>query len=203
MNAQGRHTVLGVDMFDGRTSVDLSRRGPGVVAALIEALGEAQGRDRLLMRTFLLCGGRMKHDGTYKSNSLRAVCKRMREGRQIFDFARSCSLVTLDLTGSTIDNEGATALADMLHTNTTLKTLKLSINNIGNEGATALVGMLHTNTTLETLNLGGNTIGPEGATALAGMLHTNTTLITLNLDSNYIYKEGKAALREAWGGRTN
>ena len=137
MNAQG-HVLLGVDIFDGRTTVDLRYRGPGVVADLVEVLGEAQGRDRLQMFTFLLCGGRMNDDGTYKSNSFRAVCKRMGEGRLIFDFARSCAVKTLDLKGNDIGNEGATALAGMLHTNTTLTTLDLNFNSIGNEEKAAL-----------------------------------------------------------------
>jgi hypothetical protein len=124
MNAQGWHTLFGVDIFDGRTFVDLHMRGPGVVAArvaaLVEALGEAQGRDRLQMRTFLLCGGRMNHDGTYKSNSFRALCKRVREGQMIFEFARTCAVKTLILSNNDIGHEGATALAGMLHTTTTL-----------------------------------------------------------------------------------
>jgi hypothetical protein len=207
MNAQGRHTVLGVDIFDGRTTVNLRPRGAyvsfHVVATLIEALGEAQGRDRLQMLTFLLCGGRMNHDGTYKSNAFRAVCKRVREGQMIFEFARTCAVETLNLSGNSIGNEGATALAaGMLQTNTTLETLELSENEIDDEGATALAGMLCTNTTLKKLLLYRNSIGNAGATALAGMLHTNTTLKTMYLSCNNIGADEKTALREAWGGRT-
>jgi hypothetical protein len=194
--------LLGRTLFDARTTVDLSHgQRPHVVEALIDALGDAQGRDRLQMRTFLLCGGRMNPDGTYKSNAFSAVCTRMPYAQTIFDFARTSALKTLRLF-NTIDDKGATALAGMLCTNTTLTKLNLSGNNdiylgshpIGNEGVTALAGMLRTNTTLTTLSLWGNAIGNEGATALAGMLHTNTTLTTLNLGDNAIGNEGATAL---------
>jgi hypothetical protein len=226
-----RGALVGGDIFcDGRTAVALHNRGPRAVVALIEALGEAQGGDRLQMRTFLLCGGRMNHDGTYKSNAYRAVCKRVCEGQMIFEFARTCAVKTLNPSNNNIGIDGAAALAGMLYTNTTLESLGLYNNRIGPEGATALAGMLHTNTTLKTLNLGCNTIGNEGATALAGMICTNTTLKTLDMSFSAIGNEGatalagmlqtnttmetlvlhnnrigageKTALREAWGGRT-
>ena len=57
-----------------------------------------------------------------------------------------------------------------------------SDNNIGDEGATAIAKALETNTTLSELDLYHNNIGDEGATAIAKALETNTTLSKLDLN---------------------
>ena len=52
-------------------------------------------------------------------------------------------------------------------------------NNIGDEGATAIAKALETNTTLSSWIVY-NKIGYEGATAIAKAMETNTTLSDLN-----------------------
>jgi len=55
-------------------------------------------------------------------------------------------------------------------------------NRLGDEGATPLADMLKTNSTLTEINLGeDNQIGDKGATALADMLKTNSTLKIIRL----------------------
>jgi len=90
----------------------------------------------------------------------------------------------LELANNKIGNEGASALAEGLQTNTTITVLNLANNKIGNEGASALAQVLQTNTTITVLDLANNQIGNEGAAALAEVLQTNTTITVLNLVGN-------------------
>ena len=62
----------------------------------------------------------------------------------------------------------------------TLEILDLRHYGTGDEGASALAKALETNTSLTTLVFGCNKIGDEGAKALAQALETNTTLRTLH-----------------------
>ncbi len=65
----------------------------------------------------------------------------------------SCKLVELELRWCNITASGARHLAEILHTNSTLKLLWLASNPIGVDGATAFAAMLQVNTTLKTLDL--------------------------------------------------
>ena len=106
------------------------------------------------------------------------------------------SLTTLNLSGHSIGDEGATSLSQALAVNTSLTTLDLSEKSIGAEVATSLSQALAVNTTLTTLNLSGNSIGAEGATSLSQALAVNTTLTTLNLSGNSIGAEGATSLSQ-------
>ena len=77
---------------------------------------------------------------------------------------------TLVLTSNNIGDDGATALAEALKSNTALATLYLYFNNIGVTGAIALAEVLKNNTALTTLYLTSNNIGDDGAIALAEAL---------------------------------
>ncbi|KAF9209827.1 hypothetical protein BGZ49_000548 [Haplosporangium sp. Z 27] len=106
-------------------------------------------------------------------------------------------LTTWNLEHSSITNEGALALSEVLKTNTTLTTLNLGWNSIENEGALALSEALKTNCTLTTLALESNFIGNEGALALSEALETNTILTALDLRGNPIGRLGALALTQA------
>ena len=88
------------------------------------------------------------------------------------------------MSNNNISDVGATALAQALHHNSTLKTLNLSHNNISDAGATDLAQALRHNSTLEKLYLSHNNISDAGATDLAQALHHNSTLEKLDLDGN-------------------
>ena len=104
----------------------------------------------------------------------------------------------LRLAQNNISDAGATALAQALHHNSTLKELNLSYNNISDVGATALAQALHHNSTLKELNLSHNNISDVGPTALAQALHHNSTLEKLYLyDDVGIGEEGTRQLVQA------
>ena len=129
----------------------------------------------------LLCGGGMKDATKYT---------------QFFnDYADN--LLELNLYNTNISDAGATALAQALHHNSTLKRLYLSNNNISNVGATALAQALHHNSTLEMLHLSNKNISDVGATDLAQALHHNSTLNELHLSNTNISDAGATALAQA------
>ncbi|KAG0077399.1 hypothetical protein BGZ93_003712, partial [Podila epicladia] len=107
------------------------------------------------------------------------------------------SLATLDLRDNEIGSNGAQALSEALKANSTMTTLKLGNNEIGDNGALALSEALKTNSTLTTLDLGSNSIGPDGAKALSEALKTNSTMATVELRGNKIGDDGAQALSEA------
>lgn len=127
--------------------------------------------------------------------------------------ARNEPLQHLDLTSTSISDDGAEAIFEALRTNTTLTELVLAENTltskslraaaqvltlhnstlrhldltcteVGNDGARVLAGILMLNTSLRTLTLRDAQIGDEGATALSKALRHNTTLEMLDLEQN-------------------
>lgn len=99
--------------------------------------------------------------------------------------------------------ESVATLAQALKTNETVTRLCLSNNmTIGNQGAMALAEMLHENKTLEVFFLSNCGIGTGGAKALAGSLAKNGTLRELILEANPVGEEGGWALvwvfRRSW-----
>ncbi|ORZ23717.1 hypothetical protein BCR41DRAFT_420288 [Lobosporangium transversale] len=84
--------------------------------------------------------------------------------------------VALNLASSSIGDEEALALSNVLRTSTSLTDLDLRRNSIGNEGALALSEALKTNTSLTNLGLSRNSIGKEGALALSEALKSNMAL---------------------------
>ena len=104
---------------------------------------------------------------------------------------------TLDLHNNSISDAGATALAQSLHHNSTLKELCVHHNNISDTGATELAQALHHNSTLKKLDLSYNNISDAGATDLAQALHRNSTLEMLDLSHNNISDAGAKDLAQA------
>ena len=107
------------------------------------------------------------------------------------------TLKELFLDNNSISDDGAVALAKALHHNSTLKRLYLSSNSISDDGAEALAQALCHNSTLEILDLSNNSISDYGAEALAKALCHNSTLKSLNLDNNSISDDGAVALAKA------
>ena len=92
---------------------------------------------------------------------------------------RSESLSSLNLNYSDIGDAGATALAEVLRTNTTLNSLGLWNNpGIGNPSVMSLCEALKVNTTLSSLNLSGTGISDAGVLSLVEVLKTNTSSLT-------------------------
>ena len=92
---------------------------------------------------------------------------------------RSESLSSLNLNYSDIGDAGATALAEVLRTNTTLNSLGLSNNpGIGNTSVISLCESLKVNTTLSSLDLSGTGISDAGVLSLVEVLKTNTSSLT-------------------------
>ena len=92
---------------------------------------------------------------------------------------RSESLSSLNLNCSDIGDAGATALAEVLRTNTTLNSLGLWNNpGIGNPSVMSLCEALKVNTTLSSLNLSGTGISDAGVLSLVEVLKTNTSSLT-------------------------
>ena len=92
---------------------------------------------------------------------------------------RSVSLSSFHLISSDIGDAGATALAEVLRTNTTLNSLGLCNNpGIGNPSVISLCEALKVNTTLSSLDLSGTGISDAGVLSLVEVLKTNTSSLT-------------------------
>ena len=92
---------------------------------------------------------------------------------------RSVSLSSFHLIDSDIGDAGATALAEVLRTNTTLKSMDLHKNpGIGNPSVMSLCEALKVNTTLSSLDLSGTGISDAGVLSLVEVLKTNTSSLT-------------------------
>ena len=103
----------------------------------------------------------------------------------------------LDLSNNSISDAGAVALAQALHHNSTMKELYLSNNSISDAGAVALAQALHHNSTMKELYLSNNSISDDGAVALSQALHHNSTMKELDLSNNSISDAGAVALAQA------
>ena len=125
----------------------------------------------------------------------KAGCHSTQKGLTVFSRYGGCRRI-----GHPIGDAGATALAEALKSNSTLKALRLDSNDIGYEGAMAMAmamaEALKTNSTLKEIRLDFNNIGDEGAAALAETLKRNSTLHRLCLTNNNIGDEGAIALAE-------
>jgi Ran GTPase-activating protein (RanGAP) involved in mRNA processing and transport len=129
-------------------------------------------------------------------------------------------------TGQTLSDCGATALANALSHNNTIRTLRLWSNRVGEAGGVQLAHMFRTNRTLTSVSLQDNLLGDaaaiafgeafedhnrvlrtvrlfknnisdKGASALAASLTSNAVLTVLDLGSNPIKEAGAEALRQA------
>mmetsp|Transcript_5593 Transcript_5593/g.14155 ORF Transcript_5593/g.14155 Transcript_5593/m.14155 type:complete len:311 (+) Transcript_5593:82-1014(+) len=111
-----------------------------------------------------------------------------------------CSLVSLDLSCTSIGSGGSVAIARALGTHTALKSLDISSNAVTDTGCAAFAKSLVNNSSLETLSLHACLIGDKGAAALADALKENSALSVVNLRQNYISDAGAVALAGAIGG---
>ena len=92
---------------------------------------------------------------------------------------RSVSLSSFHLIFSDIGDAGATALAEVLRTNTTLKSMDLQKNpGIGNPSVMSLCEALKVTTTLSSLDLSGTGISDAGVLSLVEILKTNASSLT-------------------------
>ncbi|TMW60553.1 hypothetical protein Poli38472_000595 [Pythium oligandrum] len=101
-------------------------------------------------------------------------------------------LVDLDLSGNELEDDGLTALAALLKTQTQLQVLRLDENEVTSSGLKAFVGkMANVLPSLTTLSLCGNEITAKGAIAVVETLVPTTPRLTkLELDSNMISDKG-------------
>jgi Ran GTPase-activating protein (RanGAP) involved in mRNA processing and transport len=98
----------------------------------------------------------------------------------------SCPLVRLFIRDTSMGDQGASAIADALETNTSLRSLSLTSCGITAVGATSLGRALIENETLSRLSLAHNRIGVDGLIALASGIRESMTLTSLNAMSNHI-----------------
>lgn len=92
----------------------------------------------------------------------------------------------LNLSEMKLSSVVSALLADSLASNSTLLRLNLTKNSsLGDDGAIHMANLLRVNKTLQHLNLSGTRIGQKGADALARVLmDENDTLVSLNLGGN-------------------
>ena len=94
------------------------------------------------------------------------------------------NLVELSLEGhnargfAKIGDWGATVIAEVLTTNTSLATINLTRCGIGNEGANAIIGALRKNTTLTEINLDRNPSIENGLDTIKELINRNKALRT-------------------------
>lgn len=98
----------------------------------------------------------------------------------------SCSLTRLFIRGTSMGDAGASALADALESNTSLRELSLTGSNITATGAALLGRALMENETLTRLSLANNRISCNGLVSLARGAQHSSTLNSLNAMSNKI-----------------
>ena len=84
--------------------------------------------------------------------------------------------------------KGARSIGKMLEANKTLKFLNISNNHIGDDGTTAIACGITTNTdtTLTKLKISGCEFHSKGTKSIADVLKRNKTLRSLNISQNYI-----------------
>lgn len=104
----------------------------------------------------------------------------------------------LDLRGNNIQAAGATALANGIKLNRSLRSLNLKWNTIGKDpsGVIALCEVLKSNLTISHVDLRNNRVNNVGAKAIAEMLRANTTISHLDLSWNDLGVDGGLALLE-------
>jgi Ran GTPase-activating protein (RanGAP) involved in mRNA processing and transport len=95
-----------------------------------------------------------------------------------------------------INDKSITVLAGALN-KTIVSAVHLSHNEIKDEGATALAQLLKTNQTLKYFSIAENMITAKGGKVIAEALKCNSTLHTLYFDHNPLGDEGMGAIAEA------
>lgn len=106
-------------------------------------------------------------------------------------------LTHLDLRAASIQDVGATQLAQALKINVTLTSLDIHNNRLGPLGSEKLIESLRINKTLLFLNFSANQMGDKAVSQLADVLKLNSVLVSLNLYSNEIGDAGATNLASA------
>lgn len=107
-------------------------------------------------------------------------------------------IISLDLTGHRIDDQGAEILCTYLRTCGSVKNLILKKNYIGFKGAAAFAAVLiEKNCSLVDLDLSRNNIDDDGGVSIAKGLARNVTVQTLDLSDNNIKDEGLLQLQQS------
>jgi Ran GTPase-activating protein (RanGAP) involved in mRNA processing and transport len=107
------------------------------------------------------------------------------------------SVTAIDLTENEIGADGASALADALKVNTSIRTIDLESNSIDTKGAIALADAFTVTTSVTKLIPAHNEIFDEGASALADALSVNASVTEINISCTEIDNEGASALADA------
>ena len=115
------------------------------------------------------------------------------------DTSKPLSLKVFIAGRNRLENEGATALAEVFKTLSSLEEVVMPQNGIYHVGITALANGLSVNQGLRILNLNDNTVGPKGAQALAHVLHNFACLERLNLGDCLLKTRGAVVLADALG----
>ena len=89
------------------------------------------------------------------------------------------SLEELDISYTSIGDEGVAHIANALQTNTTMKLLNVELSDISCKGAESLARALSVNSSLEELNISYNFVGDDGIAHIAIALPINNSLISL------------------------
>lgn len=97
-----------------------------------------------------------------------------------------------------LENDGATALANVFQDMGTLEELAMPQNGIYHTGITALSAAFKKNAQLTRLNLNDNTIGAKGACAIADAISNLKNLKTINFGDCLLKSKGAKALAKAF-----
>jgi hypothetical protein len=111
----------------------------------------------------------------------------------------------LGLRGTSITNESAEYLAEMLKINTKLKCLLLGCNEISDRGVEILANtLIHHNTTLLSLRVVSNKLVSDSSVdVLVEMLKQNRTLKRVDIENCNLFEKGKDRLREIAKSKTD
>ena len=106
----------------------------------------------------------------------------------------------LSLHGNPFGDQGVTSIVDAILENeaSAVSTLDVGDCGLGNEGATQIARLLESNSTITDLNISANQITQQGWRAISEALKKNTKLRTLSLDYNQITDEDLAVLADGF-----
>ncbi|KAL0244825.1 hypothetical protein GEMRC1_008907 [Eukaryota sp. GEM-RC1] len=97
-------------------------------------------------------------------------------------------ITSINLSWSSVGNEGARALAEALKVNDTLTSVVLYRNSIGDEGVNSLAEVLKLNTSIQRIDLTSNSIGDKGIKELADALKVNTTVTNIFFKGKFYWR---------------
>mmetsp|Transcript_572 Transcript_572/g.701 ORF Transcript_572/g.701 Transcript_572/m.701 type:complete len:394 (-) Transcript_572:3586-4767(-) len=108
----------------------------------------------------------------------------------------ACQVVTLDISDNRLEDSGIEMVAEYLKRSTIIESVALKQNRItGGDGATALAEVLRRNNSIKVLDISNNRIEAEGIAKIDEALATNNTLEELGISDNSLGAEGVANMR--------